>query len=102
MSTELSITQDVRSQHTPEQMDRNIIANILLLAVLDSQGLNDYGTASSVDQREIHRARRWLAGPLAALYFLTLDINPEAAMDRLYKKWAATDARVDHSTSILH
>ncbi|WP_215876017.1 hypothetical protein HF292_009625 [Acidithiobacillus ferruginosus] len=101
MSIERPTTQEARLQHTPEQVDLNDIANILLLAVLDSQGLNDAGTESGIDQRVINGARRWLAGPLAELLFRTLDINPEAALDRLYKKWAAADARVDQSTSIL-
>jgi hypothetical protein len=101
MSTERPTTQEARLQHTPEQVDRNDIANILLLAVLDSQDLNDDGTASGIDQRVINGARRWLAGPLAALFFRILDINPEAALDHLHKKWAVADARVDQSTSIL-
>lgn len=101
MSTERPTTQEARLQHTPEQVDGNDIANILLLAVLDSQGLNDDGTASGIDQRVINGARRWLAGSLAELLFRTLDINPEAALDRLYKKWADIDARANQNQSSI-
>ncbi|MBU2766130.1 hypothetical protein HAP94_07965 [Acidithiobacillus ferrivorans] len=85
------------SSESATQSDRDFIANILLLAVFDSQGLDDRGNPARIapDLRSMHSARRWLLGPLATLYFLHLDINPEAVADRLRKKWAWIDADVD-------
>jgi hypothetical protein len=85
------------SSESATQSDRDFIANILLLAVFDSQGLDDRGNParSETDIRAMHSARRWLLGPLATLYFLHLDINPSAVADRLQRKWAWMDADVD-------
>ena len=85
------------SSESATQSDRDFIANILLLAVFDSQGLDDRGNPSRIapDIRSMHSARRWLLGPLATLYFLHLDINPEAVADRLQRKWAWLDADAD-------
>lgn len=85
------------SSESASQSDRDFIANILLLAVFDSQGLDDRGNPARCqpDIRAMHSARRWLLGPIAGLYFLHLDINPQAVADRLQRKWAWIDADVD-------
>jgi hypothetical protein len=85
------------SSEAASQSDRDFIANILLLAVFDSQNLDDRGNPArgTPDLRSMHSARRWLLGPIACLYFLHLDINPQAVADRLQRKWAWTDADAD-------
>lgn len=76
------------------QNQRDMIATALLLAVYDSQGLNDVGKKIHKPEiLEMHKARRWLRGPIAELYFLTLDIRPDAALDRLQHKWSSAEVR---------
>ncbi len=68
---------------------RNALAEILLHAVLAS-GVTERGYPAPVPVTvEVLGARRWLtANPIADLYFRLLDIDPEAAGERLRRTWA--------------
>ena len=65
----------------PETHDRDLIASILLDAVEQSF------TGDS-------EARRWLSGIYAQSLLLLLDINPEAALGHLQRKWLKIDGRL--------
>ena len=81
--------------------DRDFLASVLLQAVHDSLYLTPGGTHMRPSEitiavrRSAESARRWLAGPVAALYFLHLDIRAEAALSRLQKKWLDADRFAD-------
>ena len=81
--------------------DRDFLASILLQAVHDSLYLTAGGhpmrpgEITIAVRRSADSARKWLAGPIAALYLLHLDINPDAAVSRLRKKWADADRFVE-------
>ena len=81
--------------------DRDFLASILLQAVHDSLYLTPGGTHMRPSEitiavrRAAESARKWLAGPLAALYFLHLDIRADAALSRLEKKWESADRFAD-------
>lgn len=62
-----------------ETADRGLIARVLLDAVMQSFHPSDY------------RARRWLSGIYSQTLFLLLDINPDAALHALHKKWREID-----------
>ena len=59
--------------------DRQLIAGILLDAVLQSFSPHEY------------KARRWLAGFYAQSLLLLLNISPTAATEHLQKKWKRID-----------
>ena len=63
--------------------DRDLIASVLLDAV--EQSLTSH-------HREADKARRWLSGIYAQSLLLLLDINPDAALECLNRKWSRTDA----------
>lgn len=77
--------------------DRDLLASMLLQAVHDSLYLDASGhpmrpeAVTIAARREAVAARTWLAGPIAALYLLHLDIDPDAAVSRLRKKWEGAD-----------
>ena len=68
----------------PEAGDRDVIASILLDAV-EQSFLGD----QDQDARE---ARRWLRGIYAQSLLLLIDIDPEAALEHLHRKWLWIDA----------
>ena len=61
-----------------ETHDRDLIASILLDAV-EQSFTRDQG------------ARRWLTGIYAQSLLLLLDINPEAALEHLQRRWQRID-----------
>ncbi len=77
--------------------DRDFLATMLLQAVHDSLYLTAGGTHMRPDavtisaRKNAREARAWLAGPIAALYLLHLDIDHDAALSRLRKKWESAD-----------
>ena len=81
--------------------DRDFLASLLLSAVHDSLYLDASGHPRRPDavtisaRKNAREARAWLSGPIAALYLLHLDINPDAAVSRLRKKWADADRFVE-------
>ncbi|WP_163055352.1 hypothetical protein [Acidithiobacillus ferrooxidans] len=87
--------------------DRDVLASILLQAVHDSLYLTAGGhpmrpgEITIAVRRSADSARRWLAGPIAALYLLHLDIDPAAAVSRLRKKWADVD-RFAYCDPVMH
>ena len=81
--------------------DRDFLASILLSAVHDSLYLTAGGhpmrpgEITIAVRRSAESARAWLSGPIAALYLLHLDIDPDAALSRLRRKWADADRFAD-------
>jgi len=86
------------SQHSnPEetQRQRDFLATLLLQAVYESQGLTEHAVyVAKPDIDKITRARKWLKGPTAGLYLLTLDIRPQDALERLERKWERCDTQL--------
>ncbi|WP_024895547.1 hypothetical protein [Acidithiobacillus thiooxidans] len=70
--------------------DRGLLAGVLLDAVMQSFRPHDY------------RARRWLSGIYAQTLLLLLDINPDAALQSLHKKWRQIDADAPSPDQLLN
>lgn len=69
--------------------ERDFIASILLEAVMQSFSAGRAG----------YRAREWLDGAYAQSLFLLVDIDPEAALERLQAKWRRADAEDEGAES---
>jgi hypothetical protein len=72
---------------------RNFIASVLLDAVNESLAENDAGKRfKDIHWDKVDKARKYLLNnPIAHLYFILLDINIDAALGRLQRKWEAMD-----------
>lgn len=77
-STYLDASQELAK--IPEtQHERDLIALVLLQAVEESF------------RHDGEKARQWLRGSFAGALLVLLDISPQAALERLEKKWARID-----------
>lgn len=83
----LSVTYDSANSRKEQ---RDFLASILLDAVNESLG--EDGRLKEIKWDRVDNARRYLMkNPIAHLYFILLDINIDAALGRLQKKWAVMD-----------
>ena len=89
-STYLDASRDLAK--IPEtQSDRDLIALVLLQAVEESFCPDG------------EKARQWLRGSFAGALLVLLDISPQAALDRLEKKWSRIDLEAVFQTrQVIH
>lgn len=95
------------SAGTATRADRDFLASLLLQAVHDSLYLDDCGRPMRPEAARRHGAKKagaeraWLTGPVAGLYLLHLDIDPDAALSRLRRKWEDSD-RFAGCDTVMH
>lgn len=93
---DVSYNIDLSAVSNSDLSDRGFVASLLLDAV--EQSLQIIPCTNS----EMMSAREWLRGAYAQALMILIDINPEAAMSRLQRKWAALDAKIASREKRLH
>lgn len=86
---------------------RNFIASVLLDAVNESLWEDNSGKRSKeIHWGKVDKARKYLlTNPIAHLYFILLDINIDAALSSLQRKWQGMDPQYQTSNPqprVLH